>query len=154
MAVQTLAGVLLPSCTLFLLLLCNDRAVLGPWVNGRWLNLFTASVVGLLVMMSFVLIAAVLFPAATERYVVGFMGTCLAAWAVVVTAGVGLALRVPKAPPVMSRARRAAWRMQPLAQLPGAELSRGGRVSIRLLWGYLLVAVAMVVVRVVQLASG
>jgi len=28
--VQTLAGVLLPSCTLFLLLLCNDRAVLGP----------------------------------------------------------------------------------------------------------------------------
>jgi len=69
--VQTLAGVLLPSCTLFLLLLCNDRAVLGPWVNGRWLNLFTASVVGLLVLMSFVLIAAVLFPEATDRYVVG-----------------------------------------------------------------------------------
>src|ERR1019366_6994334 len=32
-AVQTLAGVLLPSATVFLLLLCNDRAVLGPWVN-------------------------------------------------------------------------------------------------------------------------
>ena len=29
-AVQTLAGVLLPSATVFLLLLCNDRAVLGP----------------------------------------------------------------------------------------------------------------------------
>ena len=40
-AVQTLAGVLLPSATVFLLLLCNDEAVLGPWVNGRWLNLFT-----------------------------------------------------------------------------------------------------------------
>ena len=37
-AVQTLAGVLLPSATVFLLLLCNDRAVLGPWVNSRWLN--------------------------------------------------------------------------------------------------------------------
>src|SRR5579885_1865878 len=33
-AVQSLAGVLLPSATVFLLLLCNDRAVLGPWVNS------------------------------------------------------------------------------------------------------------------------
>ena len=37
-AVQTLAGVLLPSATVFLLLLCNDKPVLGPWVNTRWLN--------------------------------------------------------------------------------------------------------------------
>ena len=29
-AVQALAGVLLPSATVFLLLLCNDREVLGP----------------------------------------------------------------------------------------------------------------------------
>ncbi len=42
-AVQTLAGVLLPSATVFLLLLCNDKSVLGPWVNGRWLNLFTGA---------------------------------------------------------------------------------------------------------------
>ena len=34
-AVQTLAGVLLPSATVFLLLLCNDKAVLGPWANTR-----------------------------------------------------------------------------------------------------------------------
>ena len=33
--VQALAGVLLPSATVFLVLLCNDRAVLGPWVNTR-----------------------------------------------------------------------------------------------------------------------
>ena len=36
--VQALAGVLLPSATVFLLLFCNDRAVLGPWVNRPWLN--------------------------------------------------------------------------------------------------------------------
>src|SRR5580692_9858454 len=34
-AVQALAGVLLPSATVFLLLLCNDREVLGPLVNPR-----------------------------------------------------------------------------------------------------------------------
>ena len=33
-AVQALAGVLLPSASVFLLLLCNDRQVLGPWVNS------------------------------------------------------------------------------------------------------------------------
>ena len=32
-AVQALAGVLLPSAAVFLLLLCNDREVLGPWVQ-------------------------------------------------------------------------------------------------------------------------
>jgi Mn2+/Fe2+ NRAMP family transporter len=30
LAVQALAGILLPSATVFLVLLCNDRAVLGP----------------------------------------------------------------------------------------------------------------------------
>ena len=34
-SVQALAGVLLPSATVFLLLLCNDREVLGPWSNRR-----------------------------------------------------------------------------------------------------------------------
>jgi Mn2+/Fe2+ NRAMP family transporter len=44
--VQALAGVLLPSATVFLLLLCNDREVLGPLVNPRWLNVLAAAVVG------------------------------------------------------------------------------------------------------------
>jgi len=33
LAVQALAGILLPSAIIFLVPLCNDRAVLGPWVN-------------------------------------------------------------------------------------------------------------------------
>ena len=41
-AVQALAGILLPSATVFLVLLCNDRAVLGPWVNKPWLNVVAA----------------------------------------------------------------------------------------------------------------
>src|SRR5579883_120098 len=61
-AVQSLAGVLLPSATVFLLLLCNDEAVLGPWVNGRWYNLFTGAVIAALVILSSILTASVLFP--------------------------------------------------------------------------------------------
>ena len=45
-AVQALAGILLPSATVFLLLLCNDREVLGPLVNSRWLNVLAAAVTG------------------------------------------------------------------------------------------------------------
>jgi Mn2+/Fe2+ NRAMP family transporter len=51
-AVQALAGVLLPSASVFLLLLCNDDAVLGPWVNGRPPNVFTGLVIAVLVMLS------------------------------------------------------------------------------------------------------
>jgi hypothetical protein len=36
----------------FLLLLCNDRAVLGPWVNRRGTNLFTSAVVAVLVTLA------------------------------------------------------------------------------------------------------
>ena len=39
--VQVLAGVLLPAATVFLLMLCNDKAVLGPWVNAAKTNAFT-----------------------------------------------------------------------------------------------------------------
>jgi Mn2+/Fe2+ NRAMP family transporter len=42
-AVQALAGILLPSATVFLLLLCNDREVLGPLVDARWQGWRTAS---------------------------------------------------------------------------------------------------------------
>jgi Mn2+/Fe2+ NRAMP family transporter len=72
--VQTLAGVLLPSATVFLLLLCNDKQVLGPWVNGRWLNLFTSVVIAILVMLSIVLTASVLFPDITSSTILWILG--------------------------------------------------------------------------------
>ena len=49
---QALAGILLPSASVFLLLLCNDREVLGPWVNPRWLNIVATVIIGVLLMLS------------------------------------------------------------------------------------------------------
>ena len=72
-AVQTLAGVLLPSATVFLLLLCNDRAVLGPWVNSRRLNLFTGAVIAILVMLSMILTASVLYPEIGSQVIAGML---------------------------------------------------------------------------------
>src|SRR5258708_31445478 len=44
--VQVLAGVLLPSATVFLLLLCNDKEVLGPWLNGKATNGLAVMILG------------------------------------------------------------------------------------------------------------
>ncbi|MEO8954467.1 MAG: hypothetical protein ABI465_07840 [Ktedonobacteraceae bacterium] len=63
---------MLPSATVFLLLLCNDRAVLGPWVNRTWLNIIAAVIIGVLVVLSLILAATSLFNNldATQRSVV------------------------------------------------------------------------------------
>jgi Mn2+/Fe2+ NRAMP family transporter len=146
--VQTLAGVLLPSATVFLLLLCNDRAVLGPWVNGRWLNLFTGAVIAVLVALSLVLTAAVLVPDLSGRAILWILGVGGA----LSLAGAMAAFRgAPSAP---ERRGRDVFRMKPLHRLPPFVLSAGARgwmVGLRL---YLVGACALVVFRVVQLAVG
>ncbi|OAT69419.1 manganese transporter [Mycobacteroides immunogenum] len=60
--VQALAGVLLPSATVFLVLLCNDKAVLGPWVNSARQNIVAGVIVWALVLLSLSLTAATFFP--------------------------------------------------------------------------------------------
>ncbi|GAC1408838.1 MAG: divalent metal cation transporter [Candidatus Velthaea sp.] len=60
-AVQVLAGVLLPSATVFLLLLSNDKPVMGPWANTNGVNIFTGIVIAILVALSIVLTASTLF---------------------------------------------------------------------------------------------
>jgi Mn2+/Fe2+ NRAMP family transporter len=86
--VQVLAGVLLPAATVFLLMLCNDRAVLGPWVNTLKTNAFTGAVIAVLITLSVVLTASVMFPAITAPAIFAIMAGCAA----VAAAGGGFAL--------------------------------------------------------------
>jgi Mn2+/Fe2+ NRAMP family transporter len=154
-AVQTLAGVLLPSATVFLLLLCNDRAVLGPWANGKGLNAFTGLVIAGLVLLSVILTAAVLYPGITDSQILAILGVGV----VVGLAGAAttLLLRKPSSDglePAVASGPRASWRMPPLGQLPPARLGLSSRVWMMALRVYLVLACAMVIVRVVQLALG
>ena len=145
-AVQTLAGVLLPSATVFLLLLSNDRAVLGPWVNGRWLNLFTGVVIAVLVMLSVILTASVLYPAMSGRTILAILlgGT-------VFTAAIGAALLLAH-PEERERAERATWRMPPLAELAPARMTRLTRLWMVVLRLYLVLAGGLVLLRIIELA--
>jgi hypothetical protein len=135
--------------------LCNDVEVLGPWVNGRKTNLFVAAVVAVLVALSVILTASVLFPAINARQIVDIMIACGAAG--VVAGGYGLARRLrsgaPAAAPV-DRSGRENWRMPPLAMLHRPVMSAGRRIGMGALRLYLGVAMILVIVRIAELALG
>ena len=149
-AVQTLAGVLLPSATVFLLLLCNDEAVLGPWVNGRGLNVFTGAVIAVLVMLSIILTASVLFPGMSESTIFAILGVGLLF--TVAVAAVLLFLRREDRRVWTDDFGKMMWRMPPLAELPPAPMTPLTRMWLVVLRGYLVVAGGLVLWRIVELA--
>ena len=153
--VQVLAGVLLPSATVFLLLLCNDRHVLGPWVNGPALNLFTSAVIAALVVLSLVLTAGVLFPDMSSRTIVLILvGGGLAS---IACGSLYLVYRLLKPRPseeIIPRSERQSWRMPPLTLLSPPKLSTETRLGLLVLRTYLLIAMILVVIRIVQIALG
>jgi Mn2+/Fe2+ NRAMP family transporter len=151
--VQALAGVLLPSATIYLLLLCNDRAVLGPWVNARKTTMFSSAVVALLVALSVVLTASVLFPDITARQIIEIMCVCGAAAAIGGAWALIRAHRSVGGVPV-DRTGRENWRMPPLAMLSKPVMSRGRKAGLTVLRSYLAIAMILVVVKLVQMAIG
>ncbi|MEU5434938.1 NRAMP family divalent metal transporter [Streptomyces sp. NPDC020719] len=149
--VQTLAGVLLPSASVFLLLLCNDRAVLGPWANGPKTNAFTAAVVGVLVTLSVILTASVLFPDITSAAILDIMAACGVIG--VLAAGYSFTRRRTgtKEDPI-DRTGRENWRMPPLDTLTRPTMSTARKIGMGALRTYLLIAMVLVVIKVVQVA--
>ena len=152
-AVQTLACVLLPSATVFLLLLCNDKAVLGPWVNTRGLNLFTGAVTAVLVMLSIILTASVLYPEMSGATIVAILvGGTLAALVIYLAFGrIRLPVEAPGEP--VRRSLRNTWRMPPLPELPPRPLTALNRIWLFVLRVYLIVAAGLVLLRIVTLAT-
>ena len=153
--VQALAGVLLPSASVYLLLLCNDREVLGPWVNGTKTNAFTGSVVAVLVALSIILTASVLFPTISARQILDIMIACGAAG--VLGAGYAASRRLRAggpAPDPVDRSGRENWRMPPLHMLQRPAMATSRKISIGALRIYLAVATVLVFVKIVELAFG
>jgi Mn2+/Fe2+ NRAMP family transporter len=162
--VQVLAGVLLPAATVFLLLLCNDKAVLGPWVNTPKTNAFTGAVIAVLITLSVVLTASVMFPSITAGAIMAIMGACATA-AVVIGAlafvhGRRAALAVSGATASIAasdggaRADKLSWRMLPLDELPAPVIKGARRLGLLGLRGYLAIAMVMVVVKIIETALG
>ncbi len=154
-AVQALAGVLLPSASVFLLLLCNDREVLGPWRNAPWLNALACVIVATLVLLSLILMATTVFPNINVTTVAVIGGVVLAVGLI----GFGLltARSRRNAPVVVAdgpSVPKEQWTMAPLTLLGRPPMSTARRVAMLTLSGYLAVAVILLIVKAIQLGTG
>jgi hypothetical protein len=157
LAVQALAGVLLPSASVFLLLLCNDREVLGPWRNPPWLNVLASVIVATLVLLSLILMATTIFPSINVTAVLLVGGTALAIGLV----GFGLlTLRSRHWPSGVTiddptpSVPKEQWTMPPLALLARPEWSTGRKIAMLTLRGYLIASVNLLIVKAIQLGGG
>jgi NRAMP (natural resistance-associated macrophage protein)-like metal ion transporter len=149
--VQALAGVLLPSATVFLLLLCNDKQVLGPWVNRLWLNILSSVIVSILLAMSMVLMITTLFTSVDVTVLAEVLGGILVV-SYLVAAVILVKNRSRREPvPVVPMERKATWRMPQLSLLERPVWSRTRLIGM---WGlriYLVVAVLLLLVKAVEL---
>jgi Mn2+/Fe2+ NRAMP family transporter len=151
--VQALAGILLPSATVFLLLLCNDEEVLGPWVNAPWLNAVATAVVGAMLVLSARLTLVTLFPrfhfGAARTVLLGLVTVALGTAAV--TSSLSHRRRGQRRDEPVDRAT---WTMPPIESLAPPRPSRRRTLGLAVLRAYLSIAAALAVVKVVQLMRG
>jgi Mn2+/Fe2+ NRAMP family transporter len=151
LGVQVLAGVLLPSALGFLVLLCNDKALLGPWVNTAWVNTIATLIVGALLQLSLILTITTVFPAANVVAITVFTGIP------VVLATIYVAIH--------ERLRTGRWGLDPAERLRRLNwttpsdvlehkppMSRGRAWVLGVMRGYLVVAMVLSVVSLVQIA--
>jgi Mn2+/Fe2+ NRAMP family transporter len=152
-AVQALAGILLPSTTVFAVLLCNDRAVLGPWINRPWLNVLATVIVGTLLLLSLILVISTVVPSIDVTALlkvlapvisVAIVGTAVAIW--------WSSRRAPSVAPT-SRAEREGWRMPALALLERPRSSPLRRAAMLLLGSYVVLAVILLAVKATQIGT-
>jgi Mn2+/Fe2+ NRAMP family transporter len=153
-AVQALAGVLLPSASVFLLVLCNDREVLGPWVNRAWLNALAVLILGVLLMLSGILMATTLFPSINVTQLTIELAIVLAVGLVgFAIAAVASRRRTGPVAPSGPQPPRESWTMPQIALLNRPKLARPVKLAMWVLRAYLVVAVVLLVVKAVQLSG-
>jgi NRAMP (natural resistance-associated macrophage protein)-like metal ion transporter len=164
--VQALAGIILPAAAIILLMLCNDREILGPWVNRPWLNAIAGVIIGVLILLSFTLTLTTLLPGLTGDQVLAFLGGGVtiglggaAAWGVArlmrgAAGQLATATATPTAALAVTKAERAAWRMPSLALLRRPAWSPARRITMVGLRCYVVCAMVLVIVKIVQLAAG
>jgi NRAMP (natural resistance-associated macrophage protein)-like metal ion transporter len=148
--VQALAGLLLPLATVFLLLLCNDVQVLGPWVNRPWLNAVSTAIVSLLVMLSLILMVTTVYPHVNVVILTEVLGGLWVA-SLVVGGITWSLLRTPRARPSISAEDRREWRMPSLNLLTRPPLVGWRRLTLVGMAGYLILSVILLAVKAFQI---
>jgi len=152
-AVQALAGVMLPSACLFLLFLCNDRDVLGPWVNRPWFNLLASLVLGVLLILSVILVVSTILPGidVAELFLV-LTAVMIVGLVIAIVINVRSRRERPRDPRMDED--RETWRMPSLALLEQPVKSRGRLIALCSVRGYAIVAMVSLLVKTILASHG
>jgi len=130
--------------------------VLGPWVNGRKLNALTGVIIWVLVLLSVILTASVLFPNITGAQI---MEVLVGGAALGVGVGAFLLVQSHRRRDVVTVndalaevPNRGTWRMPPLQRLERPTMSLQRKVGLFTLRTYLAIAFILVIVKIVEVA--
>jgi Mn2+/Fe2+ NRAMP family transporter len=152
-AVQALAGVMLPSACLFLLYLCNDRDVLGPWVNRQWFNLLASLILGVLLVLSVILVVSTILPSVNvSQLFLALSAAMLVGLAVAIVINLRTRREMPPDPRMTED--RETWRMPSLALLDQPVKSRGRLIALCTVRGYAIVAMVSLLVKTILVSRG
>jgi Mn2+/Fe2+ NRAMP family transporter len=152
-AVQALAGVMLPSACLFLLFLCNDRDVLGPWVNRPWFNLLASLILGVLLILSVILVVSTIFPSIdVARLFLILAAVMLVGLAVAIAINIRARRAMPPDPRMQED--RETWRMPSLALLNQPVKSRGRLIALCTVRGYAIIAMVSLLIKTILASRG
>jgi NRAMP (natural resistance-associated macrophage protein)-like metal ion transporter len=169
--VEALNGILLPSALVFLVLLANDKAVLGPWTNSLAQNWVGGVLVWTVLTFSLAPLVTTFFPNVT-------LMQCLYAFIICTAAGlaaaaviwrlrpsrhqpVSLARDSNQRPPGMSRyewretlrSRRTEWRTPRLDTLERPAVSISRKIGLLALRGYIVFAIVIMVIKLVEVTT-
>jgi len=168
--VEALNGILLPSALVFLILLANDKPVLGPWANSRTQNWIGGLVAWIALTFSLAPLVTTFWPVITLKQSAWGLGACTVGG----IAAAALLVRRPgrdevaaddpgsnRRPPGMDRGRwrqelrerRVAWRTPRIDSLPRPALSLARRIGLLTLRGYIVFAVVIMVIKLVQVTT-
>jgi Mn2+/Fe2+ NRAMP family transporter len=169
--VEALNGILLPSALILLILLANDKPVLGPWTNSTTQNWIGGLIAWVVTTFSLAPLVTTFYPDVT-------LTQCMYAFAVCTVIGVAAAVvlwRLRPArhrpvslapdsnerPPGMSRPewrgilrdRRAAWRTPRLDTLERPALTAARKIGLLTLRGYIVFAIIIMAIKLVQVTT-
>jgi Mn2+/Fe2+ NRAMP family transporter len=150
--VQALAGILLPSTLVLLLLLCNDEHLLGPLTNPRWLNAVAGGAV------------AVILGLSTLLTIVSTLPDTTLATALLPTAGLVLLTGLALVPAILRRGgrrepsglhftprERQTWTSPMLERIRPPSTTRPRVLALAMLRGYTIVMVVLLLTRLASL---
>jgi hypothetical protein len=152
-AVQALAGVMLPSACLFLLFLCNDRDVLGPWVNRPWFNLLASLILGVLLILSVILVVSTIFPTIDVARLFLILAAVMLVGLLFAIA-INIRARRLMPPDPRMQEERETWRMPSLALLDQPVKSRGRLIALCTVRGYAIIAMVSLLIKTILASRG